>query len=49
VFGIENLSGTTGAAVIIGLVLVEAILLYVGYGVLESVFGPTIEKALRGD
>ncbi|WP_327053491.1 DUF7512 family protein [Halomicrococcus gelatinilyticus] len=48
-FGIESVSGPMGAAIIIGAVLVEAILLYVGYGVLEQVLGPTITKALRGD
>jgi len=48
-FGIESVSGPMGAAIIIGVVLVEAILLYVGYGALEQVFGPTITKALRGD
>ena len=48
-FGIESVSGPTGAAVIIGVVLVEAILLYVGYGALESLLGPTITNVLRGD
>ncbi|WP_256289261.1 DUF7512 family protein [Halobellus inordinatus] len=48
-FGLENAAGPTGAAILIGIVLVEALLLYVGYGVLESVLGPTIARALRGD
>lgn len=48
-FGIETLSGPTGAAALIGIVLVEAILLYVGYGVLERLFGPAITDVLRGD
>ena len=47
-FGLENASGVEGALLVVGVVLVEAILLYVGYGVLERVFGPTIVDALRG-
>ena len=48
-FGIESLTGPTGAAVLIGVVLVEALLLYVGYGALESLLGPAITDAIRGD
>lgn len=48
-FGFESASGPTGAALLIGVVLVEALLLYIGYGALESVLGPTIARALRGE
>jgi len=48
-FGIESLSGPSGAVVLIGLVLLEALVLYVGYGALERFLGPKIAKALRGD
>ena len=47
-FGLESASGVEGAVLVVGVVLVEAILLYVGYGVLERVLGPTIVDALRG-
>ena len=47
-FGLETASGVDGAALVVGVVLLEAILLYVGYGVLERVLGPTIVDALRG-
>jgi hypothetical protein len=48
-FGIESASGPEGAALIIGLVLVEALLLYVGYGGLERLFGPALTRILRGE
>jgi hypothetical protein len=48
-FGLESLSGPTGAAILIGLVLVEALVLYVGYGALEQLLGPKIAKLLKGD
>ncbi|WP_170977226.1 DUF7512 family protein [Halorussus salinisoli] len=48
-FGIETVSGPAGAALLIGVVLLEAILLYVGYGILERLFGPTITELLRGE
>ncbi|WP_191965827.1 MULTISPECIES: hypothetical protein [Haloferax] len=48
-FGIENLSGNSQAAALVGIVLVEAMVLYVGYGALESVLGPTVLKLLGGD
>ena len=47
-FGIESLSGNAQAAVLIGLVLAEAILLYVGYGWLESRLGPVVKRVLEG-
>jgi len=48
-FGIETASGPEGAALIIGLVLVEALILYVGYGALERLLGPTLTRILRGE
>jgi hypothetical protein len=48
-FGLETLTGPTAAVAIIGIVLVEALILYVGYGALEQLLGPVITKALRGD
>ena len=48
-FGLEAASGPTGAALLIGAVLVEALLLYVGYGLLESALGPTVARLLRGE
>ena len=48
-FGIETASGPAGAGLLIGIVLAEAIILYIGYGALERVLGPTITDALRGD
>ncbi|WP_302082893.1 DUF7512 family protein [Salinibaculum rarum] len=47
-FGIETLSGNAQAAVLVGLVLVEAFLLYVGYGWLESQVGPSFKRVLQG-
>jgi hypothetical protein len=48
-FGIETLSGTMQAVALVGLVLVEAITLYVGYGGLVRVLGPTVVDALGGE
>ncbi|WP_191967054.1 MULTISPECIES: hypothetical protein [Haloferax] len=48
-FGIETLGGTSQAAALVGLVFVEAMVLYVGYGVLESVLGPAVMKLLGGE
>ena len=47
-FGIETLSGNTYAAALVGLVLLEAMILYVGYGALEQVVGKYIVGLLRG-
>jgi hypothetical protein len=47
-FGIETLTGSAQAAALVGLVLVEAMLLYVGYGALTRVLSPTIYR-LIGD
>ncbi|NHN57598.1 MULTISPECIES: hypothetical protein [Halorussus] len=48
-FGLETLSGPVGAAALIGAVLLEAVVLYVGYGALERLLGPTVTAVLRGD
>ncbi|WP_191965453.1 MULTISPECIES: hypothetical protein [Haloferax] len=48
-FGIETLSGNAQAAALVGLVLVEAMVLYVGYGVLESALGSAVMKLLGGE
>ncbi|WP_255149086.1 DUF7512 family protein [Halorarius halobius] len=48
-FGLESLGGVGQAVELIGIVLVEAILLYVGYGALERYLGPKVTDALRGD
>ena len=48
-FGLEAAAGPTGAAILIGAVLVEALVLYVGYGLLESALGPKIARILRGE
>ncbi|WP_425499011.1 DUF7512 family protein [Halobium salinum] len=47
--GIESMSGSAEAIATIGLVLAEAIALYVGYGALSSVVGETILDAVGGD
>lgn len=41
-FGLETASGIGGAMLVVGAVLLEAIVLYLGYGLLERVFGKTI-------
>lgn len=48
-FGIETLGGTERAVALVGIVLAEAILLYVGYGTLERLVGPVVTRILRGD
>lgn len=48
-FGIETLSGTAQAMAIVGVVLAEAIALYVGYGALARITSPTVLNALGGD
>ena len=47
-FGIETLSGNVQAAVLVGIVLVEAFVLYVVYGALETYFGPPVTRVLEG-
>ena len=47
-FGIETLTGPAYSAAIVGLVLVEAMVLYVGYGGLTRVVGTHITNAIGG-
>ena len=47
--GVESLGGWGQAATVIGIVLLEAIVLYVGYGTLEKLVGSRIIAAIRGD
>jgi hypothetical protein len=48
-FGLENFGALGQAVGLIGIVLVEAIVLYVAYGALEQLLGPKITAMLRGD
>jgi hypothetical protein len=45
-FGLESATGIDGALLVIGVVLLEAIVLYVGYGLLEQLVGPTLVDAV---
>lgn len=47
--GVESLGGWGQAATVIGIVLLEAVVLYVGYGALEKLVGSRIVAAVRGD
>ena len=47
-FGIETLSGNAQAAVLVGIVLIEAMVLYLVYGWLETWFGPSLKRLLQG-
>jgi hypothetical protein len=47
-FGIETLSGNAQAVALIGVVLAEAIVLYAGYGALESVLARRVTNLIRG-
>jgi hypothetical protein len=47
-FGIEQASPTVQASALVGIVLVEALALYVGYGQLERVVGPAVLEAIEG-
>ena len=46
VFGIETLSGNAQAAALIGIVLVEAIVLHVGYSGLTKLAAPTVKRLI---
>ncbi|WP_323674286.1 hypothetical protein [Halorubellus sp. PRR65] len=48
-FGIEISQGVVDGATLIGIVLLEAVLLYVGYGALEKLLGRRLTAFLRGD
>jgi hypothetical protein len=43
-----SLSHAIEAATLVGLVLLEALALYVGYGALEQAVGPRIHRQLTG-
>lgn len=47
--GVENVAALADAGALIGTVLLEAIVLYVGYGVLEQVIGRRMVDRLRHD
>jgi len=46
--GLEVPTWDPDTAVLIGTILLEAIVLYVGYGALERVFGPYLMELLIG-
>jgi hypothetical protein len=48
-FGLDSATGVEGAVIVIGVVLLEAIVLYLGYGFLERLLGPRLVDAIRGD
>ncbi|WP_254522477.1 DUF7512 family protein [Natrinema caseinilyticum] len=48
-FAIDSLSGSARAVALVGAVLLEAIVLYVGYGGLEQAVGERIVDLLRGE
>lgn len=48
-FGIETLTGNAYSAALVGLVLLEAIVLYVGYGALTRLLEETVLNAIRGE
>jgi hypothetical protein len=45
---IGSLSPTVEAAMLIGIVLVEALILYVGYGFAEELLGQRVIERIRG-
>jgi hypothetical protein len=42
-------AGSVDAAMLIGAVLLEAVILYVGYGAVEQAFGHRVVEHLRGE
>lgn len=44
--GFENIPGVVEAAILVGIVLVEAMVLYVGYGMIEDRIAPPIHEAI---
>ena len=48
-FALELLGGTSQAVATVGIVLAEAIVLYIGYGALTLIVGPPIRETLEGD
>lgn len=47
--GIESVAAAVEAATLIGLILLEAILLYIGYGALERLARPAMRTVLIPD
>lgn len=47
-FGIESLGPTAQSLALVGIVLVEAIVLYLGYGGLTRVVGPHVRRYVEG-
>ena len=45
--GFESFPATVQAILLVGVILVEAVVLYVGYGAIESVTAPKIRQAIR--
>lgn len=48
-FGLQSLSGSAQAVATVGVVLAEAIGLYLAYGLLSNTVGATVIDALGGD
>ncbi|MFB6071714.1 MAG: hypothetical protein ABEJ88_01970 [Halobacterium sp.] len=48
-FGLETLSGSAQGAATVGLVLLQAFALYVGYGALTGFAGSAVIDALGGE
>ncbi|HKL28922.1 MAG TPA: hypothetical protein VJ898_06600 [Natrialbaceae archaeon] len=46
-FGIEALTGPSYSAAVVGLVLFEAIMLYVAYGLVVRVVGPHVLRRIE--
>jgi hypothetical protein len=46
---IASLPSVAQAGALIGAVLVEAVVLYVGYGALTTAIGPSVKRALAGE
>jgi hypothetical protein len=47
VFGIESLPAPLSSSLVVGLVLVEAILLYVVYGLFVRAIGPYVRRTIE--
>ncbi len=45
--GFESLSPIVQAIILVGVILIEAVVLYVGYGAIERVTAPKIRQAIR--
>jgi len=47
--GVDSVGGWSQTAEVVGMVLLDAIVLYVGYGRLERLVGSTGTDAIRGE